>query len=179
MEIFIIIVFSMASWHFIYESLIAPNLRLKIRHDLFIERDKLYAIKISADTQTVDKTAIEIIDQNIKFMKVRMPEITLHSLVQFKKLYESDEKLRSKIDSIELKISSAENNDIKNIDKKLNRIATNAFLVNSGGWLIYILPLAILKAMLTDLIQSAKQISREITIIPNHQFNNMQSRRFA
>ncbi len=179
MEIFIIIVFSIAIWHFIYESLIAPNLRLKIRHDLFVERDKLYAIKISDDINEVDKKAIEIIDQNIKFMKVRMSEITLNSLIQFKKLYESDEKLRSKIDNIELKINSSKNTNIKKIDKKLSRIATNAFLINSGGWLMYLLPFAIVKAMLTDLIQSAKRISREITIIPNHQFHNMQTRRFA
>lgn len=179
MEIFIIIVFSIATWHFIYESLIAPNLRLKIRHDLFVERDKLYAIKISESTKEVDKKLIEIIDQNIKFMKVRMSEITLNNLIQFKKLYESDEKLRSKIDNLELKINSSENTDIKNIDKKLSRIATNAFLINSGGWLMYLLPFAIVKAMLTDLIQSAKRISREITIIPNHQFHNMQTRRFT
>lgn len=179
MEIFIIIAFSMAIWHFTYESLIAPNLRLKMRHDLFIERDKLYNIKISEDTKAVDKAAIDIIDQNIKFMKVRMSEITIHSLMQFKKLYESDEKLRSKIDNIELKISSSENSDIKSIDKKLNRIATNALLINSGGWLVYLLPFAILKAMLSDLINGIKQISREITIIPNYQFDNMQSKRFA
>jgi len=179
MEIFIIIVFSVALWHYIYENLIAPNLRLKIIHDLFTERDNLYAIKILEDTQEVDKKAIEIIDQNIKFMKVRMSEITINRLLQFQKLYKSDEKLRSKIDSQELKISSSKNSDIKNIDKKLNNIAINALLINSGGWLIYLLPLAIIKVMFTDLIQSAKQISRDITIIPNHQFNNIQIRKIV
>lgn len=179
MEIFIIIVFSMAIWHFVYENLIAPNLRLKIRHDLFVERDKLYAMKISADTKGVDKKVIEIMDKNIHFMKVRMSELTLNSLFQFKKLYESDEKLREKIDNIELTINSSENNDIKNIDKKLSRIAMNALLINSAGWLIYLLPLIVIKVILADLIQSAKRISREITIIPNHQFHNLQTRSFA
>jgi len=70
-------------------------------------------------------------------------------------------------------------NNIKSIDRRLNRIATNALLVNSGGWLIYLLPFVILKAVLTDLIQAVKRLSRDITIIPNYQFDNMQTRRFA
>lgn len=179
MEIFVIIVLTIVIWHFVYESIIVPSVELKIRHDLFVQRDKLYDIKLSSSLTHGDKEVVKIMDKNINFMIDKMCKITFYSVFQFKKLYESNSNVRMEIDAIEQKIKASKNQDIHDIDKKLSKIAMHTMLINSGGWLIYLVPFAIVKLMISDFIQSVKQTARETTFLSNHQFNNIQSRRFA
>jgi hypothetical protein len=48
--------------HFIYESIVAPSLRLKIRYDLFALRDELRFLKIKRGSSLDDKHYVYLQD---------------------------------------------------------------------------------------------------------------------
>ena len=175
MEIFIIILTSIAIWHFIYENMIRPNIQLQLKHKLFIERDRLRNLELENQLNDIDIVAIKNIDENINMMIDRMSEITLYDAVQIQQLYNSDADIRAEIDVLEEKIKASKNLTIEKVDNSLTQIATRGILSNSGGWLIYLVPIAIVQSS----IKKINQLSRDLTIISDNKYENINTRRIA
>lgn len=190
----IIIIAFLAMFHFIYESILAPTFRLKIRHELFILRDKLHIIKL-CDISKNDRESIIIIESAINNMLNRMPQMTLTNVVLMRQYYRKDNSLKEQVDGMNIKIDKSENKDIKKIDKTLTRMATRAMIVNMGASFIYLFPLYLIlvffKKMIkmgaffvyilpTNLISSLNRktilffetASQRFIFTPNHKYSN-------
>lgn len=67
------ILFIFAIYHFVYESIIAPNVRLELRFELFKLRDELRNIKLNRELSKEDNEVFSILDETICVAINRLP----------------------------------------------------------------------------------------------------------
>lgn len=139
--------------HFVYESMIAPILRLKYRHKLFILRDQLHAIKLE-DKQ--NKKALQVLDRAVNSFLERMNNLTISRIAELERIYKDNEAVKKNVDDMEQLFKNCSNSEIVEIDKKLQTIATKIFIVNSGGWAIYIIPVVVVALIQEKVTQGLK-----------------------
>lgn len=164
MSYIIIFITLFALLHFGYEGIVAPILKLKYRHKLFTLRDKLHNIKLQ-DNENSD--VIELIESGVEGFLDRMDELTFSQLSRAKKIYEEDKEAHSKIMQIESTISNCKNEELKMIDKQLMRIAKKILMINSGGWLFYIIPIALVAIPITKIKNYIKNSLKDFIFMPH------------
>lgn len=150
MNIFFILLVVFSFLYYIYESYVAPTIKYGLRFELFALRDELRRVEILS----VDKINHELYD----FMEAaisesisRLDDFNIANIikVQYEKKKSKNfiQKYRKKIEMLD----SCEIVEIKSIDKKIGTISLKAFLVNSGGWVIFLLPVIVF-TIIVDLI---------------------------
>lgn len=142
MKILFLFLFGMAVWHFVYEGIVAPTLRMHLRNRLFSLRDELRRINpntLSGD----DRIAYWFVHNGINNFLNRLPNITIHALKKLERQYQSDAEGMAAINDHLKRVTEASNKDIVDIFGKTNRVIGEAMLVNAGATFIYVIPLAI------------------------------------
>lgn len=140
MEYLVITTIILAVWHYMYEGMIAPTLRLKYKHKLFELRDELHEVKL---IDKENKKVLFIIEDGINHMIDRMDTLTLSSIWKAKKIYENIPEVKQEIEILRSAINQCDNSSLKGIDKRLNKIGRKILRVNSGGLTLYLIPIYI------------------------------------
>ncbi|WP_368647982.1 hypothetical protein [Castellaniella ginsengisoli] len=172
MKTLIIIGFVIATWHFIYEGIIAPSIRLHLRNELFKLRDELRAEK-NKDLTAEDEAAFWFVHDGINNFLNRLSGLTIERSRRLYHEYINDQEARTTLDNHMQKVMSVENSAIRSVFDRTNHVIHKAMLTNAGGWFIYIIPLAIVMALAGSIARAAKGMLLTPTaalekLIPTH-----------
>ena len=154
MSTLILVVFSISVFHFIYESIIAPSIRMVLRDKLFALRDRLRELKIERD---IESEAFEGLHDGINFLLPRLNCITISLTRDIADALKDDPDLRDRANNRREIIESSKNPCVVEIQKETFTICSMALACNSGPWFIYIFPIYIFPiALLTRLTGALK-----------------------
>jgi len=155
-------------WHFVYQAILLPSFRLKLRFEFFSLRDKLRLLKIRYKSDINDNLYHYLHDQI---------NSNLHNLhyLDFGLLYEAYIKLKN--DSrfnkvVEDRMNLFKNcqvDEIKDIHSEIADLFLKALVTNSGGWTIYIIPPSIIFL----LFKGIKNLVNKITFIPERDIDKL------
>jgi hypothetical protein len=142
-NLLILIIATLSFWHFAYEGMIAPSLRMQLRFDFFKLRDRLRNLKIEHTTDLNDNV-YSCIDFSINQSLIHMQLVNLVNVFSIYYHYKHDEEMKHLTDKKITIIQNCSMHEIKEIDATIIKLNAKSFLINSGAWAIYILPIVLL-----------------------------------
>ena len=145
MTIIFILFICATYWHYVYESIIAPNLRMKLRYQFFKLRDELRFLKVTKSNELSNQLYSQVED-TLNFSIQHLSLLSLTNIRIILNKYQSDEKFKAETDTKMNLISNSKLDEIKKIDLDIVKLYVKALLINSGGWAIYTIPLMIIFA---------------------------------
>jgi len=152
-------------YHLIYEGILLPSLRLRLRFRLFEIRDRLRTLK-HLDARCCSDQAFNFLQDSINNGLGMLHRTDLIMLFKVEQQIESSELLRNRLEKRNSVLSEVFDPDIIEIRKDINHVARYAVLLNSGGWFIYIIP-----AMITVLaFGKIKGLVKELLMFPEDRF---------
>lgn len=161
----IAIVAAFAALHWIYESILAPSFRLHLRFQLFALRDELRELKMGAGIDLRDKHYHYLQDSinGLISMLCRLDLSTLHAITRE---LGRNSHLRETIDARTKTLDDCQIEQARDIRKRSVRIAACAIVVNTGGLLMYIAPLAFTVMGVAALRSQYKNHIKELLSMP-------------
>jgi len=142
MKILLTLLLIVAVWHFVYECIIAPSIRLNLRNRLFALRDELRQAKIDGISKE-DEKAFWFIHKGINTFLNRLPSLTIDVMFELDAEYERDESVKRSLDEKIATVEKCKDFRIRKVFDEANKILDNAIITNAGGWFIYVIPVAI------------------------------------
>ncbi|WP_422139676.1 hypothetical protein [Endozoicomonas sp. ALC020] len=161
MSYIIVAVIFLALWHFVYDGIILPSLRLMLRNRLFKIRDRLRMHKIKSGSKT-NISAFNIVHSGINNLISRLPYLDLKVMRDIEQEVDHNPELLHKVKKRIETINECEDEELKEIFRQANLVVGLAFVVNSGAWLIYLIPVAIVLAS----IQKLNFFAKEFVVLP-------------
>jgi hypothetical protein len=167
--IFILVL--LTGYHFIVESIILPDYRLKMRYRLFADRDKLRNLKIEHGHKLSD-TVYEELES---YINASIRSLSILNIFKFLIIdTEGDIKTEKRINS---KIDHIQNCEIKEIRIIFDNISINtlkAMIANIASWFIYLFPFLILAYAIKKICGLAlgwKMKLQKFLFTPSHQLD--------
>lgn len=157
MKYLILVLIGIAMYHFVYEGVIAPSIRVSLRNRLFVIRDELRSINI-AGIKKCDEQAFWVVHEGINSYINRLPYLTLRGRAAAMTAYREDSELRSRVEKRVELLTACEDKRITDLLARASAVVEEAFIVNMGGTFIYIVPLAVLAMSLDGLRNLAKKL---------------------
>ena len=158
MSKFFFLIVGLATFHFVYEGMIAPSLLMVLKFRVFRLRDRLRMLA-AGPTPSIAPEDFKLHQESINNVINLLPYITPIVMYKAKKTLENKKLLleRSKKRVERLEKCSCE--EAVHIYHEANRSLLAALGVNAGGWLLYVLPLVLgillineIKGYIQDLI---------------------------
>lgn len=148
---------SLAIIHFVYEGIIAPSIRLELRYEAFKMRDKLRKLKIEHGDQVSDEI-FQILQRSLNNEIALLHRANISNFYYASKELGNSKKAQEEIERIERLVSECPIEEVQEIrNSGVTNIAA-AFVVNAGGWLIYIIPIALIVKSYNSIILLAKRL---------------------
>lgn len=180
MEYAIIIFFVIAMGHFIYESTILPNIRLRTRFKLFAIRDELRSILMEENLPQSSRKAATLLDESVCKIINRLPYYNLITMLDASREFRNNTKLLEKVDKRRAIIKANSDERVSAINTKIQDITFSAFLNNSLGWIYLALPLGaivlcflILAGKFITEISKVKSWMNRLNFTSNNDFDSM------
>lgn len=148
MDIAIIVIGALAFAHFIYEGIVAPSLRMKLRNQMFELRDELRHLHATDDRCT--REAFDIAHSGINQYINRLHIVTLSLMSRFKAAYR-DKAFREEVERRRKALDACKSSELQSIVSRANHNIEAAFAANSGMWFVYLAPLAMAVLFVTTL----------------------------
>lgn len=157
MEYAIIAFLCFALFHLVYESIIAPSLRLKYSFDLFKARDAVRLLKMEHGDQ-LDGKHYEYLQDSINILLKSLHNLDATILVAAMHEINNDKALQARIEERMKIFDDCKLPEANAIRKKTLLIANNVLLVNNGGWIIYLIPIFIVALFYKTITNYVKEI---------------------
>lgn len=144
-------------FHFWWDAIIAPSARMELRYELFRMRDELRRLKIDHPQELDDEvfdTFQHILNKEIRFLH----QATIGALFLAYRKYKDDPSIEENFQRFEKLIDESQFEEIKNIDENSAVVTGVALVVNSGGWLIYVIPALLLAVSFGTIQMIAKKL---------------------
>lgn len=145
----------MTAWHFIYDGIILPSLRLKMRFELFAMRDELRVLSTTHEKH-LDEDVFLILHDGINSTLNRLHALTLSTLARVDRAVEENDEIRERIEIRAKKVNSCYLSEIQDIDKHLGSVIERAFFLNAAGWVAYLLPIAFGMILMNKIASTVK-----------------------
>ena len=139
----IVVLFTLALFHWAYESAIAPSFRLGARYKLFALRDELRNFSAQKGIQ-LDYAAIRLLQESINSSIEYMREINFGLALAFKKRWALDDSFRKRMEQRYSLIESYRDPEFQALRQRYEYIFGEITMVNTGGWFVYIVPIAVI-----------------------------------
>lgn len=139
MTILFFVFLALVVFHFVWEGIIAPSIRLEIRYKLFKLRDELRRLKIEQGNRFSD----EIFDDLQKTINNEIGLLhrgNIGNLYRAYRKFGNDEGLVAEMTRLEKLIEECPLDEVRDVRNKSVGWGMLGFLVNSGGWFVYIVP---------------------------------------
>jgi hypothetical protein len=134
----------MAFYHFIYESIIAPSARLKLRFKLLALRDQLRSLKIASAHEFEDRHFSHLQDSFNRLIAL-LSRFDLATVHRVESEIERNPELKARAASRAAILDDCKVAEAQQIRVASLEIATQALAINSGGgWLVYGVPFLLL-----------------------------------
>jgi hypothetical protein len=134
----IIGLFLVAMVYFVYESIIAPSLRLNLRFELFRLRDELRKLK-GCCPELSDKH-FESLQDSINGLVSVLYRLDLATLIAFENTRRRDTQFKNHIEERVRALDDCHCDEAQAIRARSREIAAKAIAVNNGAWFGFILP---------------------------------------
>lgn len=168
MTAFIIVLGIVAIGHFVYESIIAPSLRMHLRNKLFVLRDEIRTVRMEGVCAD-DEEVFWYTHDGINNLLDRLTWMTLHARITITTAYTHDTKLQKLLQGRKSMLDNCKDLRIREIFHRTSVVVEEAFVVNMGAWAFYIVPIAIfltslgqLKRLVSSLILTPEKMREEI-----------------
>lgn len=175
MAILIFSIIILSFYHFIYEVIVLPTLRLEIRYKLFNLRDRLRTLKIK-NKDNIPSVVFDHLNQSINSSINHLPYFKVSLLIEAKREFEINKSLQEKVEKRVRLVDSCQVEEIQKISQDTIKYSMNAFIVNTGSWVIYLLPFFIIIYILIQINIVAfglgKQIQK-ISYTPDYEFEKL------
>ncbi len=153
--IYVILVLALlAVFHFIYECLVAPSLRDALRYRLFRDRDDLRCC-YRRGGQEIGKDIYCLLELRLNNSIAMVAYIDFYLIYKFRKFIKvCDTETLERLMAAQVKIERSTNPYVKKINKAMRRTTVLALLVNTGGWLpfvIFLVPVLVILSWIMDL----------------------------
>lgn len=168
MTVLFFIFVALAIFHFVWEGIIAPSTRLEIRYELFKLRDRLRRLKIECNDQIPDEL-FGILQRSINTEIRMLHNADIASLYEANKKFGDDKELLAEMNKIEKLIEECPIAEVKEIRDKSIWVLFVGFLVNCGGWAIYIIPMFIVLLS----YGTVKLLIKKLVGLSDNDLNNM------
>ncbi len=134
MEYVVIFLFVVAAWHAIYEGIVAPTIRVRLRFYMFEIRDELRLLRLRSQEALDDKrvSAFQLMEESINNVIKLMARITLTEVLSARNHVANDPTLRASVDERIRFLDSFD--ELKVLQFRSAQIFAAALAVNSGGW---------------------------------------------
>ena len=175
MERFLFLLLVVALYHFVYESILAPSIRLKLRFELFVLRDRVRALKIENFDSFKDKH-FNYLQDSINNLIALLARFDCATLARIETAMKRQTGLKKRAEERSRILDDCDLDEAKAIRYASLRLASTALAVNSGGWLIYIIPpLAIVAAWfgLSRYVSTFKRRIKAVVAIPHFDMNKV------
>lgn len=146
--LFISIIVSL--FHLLLESAIMPNERLRLRYEFFELRDKLRWKAIN-EPDSISDEEYKALSSGINVAIGNMSSITPSILINARKEYETNDNYRKAVEKRRNLIDESESEFVKQINDRTKTLTFVALGINSGGWLIIILPVYIIYKIIASI----------------------------
>lgn len=147
MDIAIIALALLAFAHFIYEGIIAPSVRMKLRNKMFGLRDDLRHLHVSSEK--CSREAFEIAHSGINQYINRLHGITIAFVSRFKTAYRNNPSLRDEVERRKRVLDACSSPELQGIITRANQNIEFALLINMGMWFLYLVPVAVAASCIT------------------------------
>lgn len=138
--ILILLVSGLSLFHFLWSSTIMPTYRQLQRNKLFTLRDELRRLHINKKVSEQNFNLVhEVINYNLK----NLGKLQLIDLYRFRSAYHKNPAFKKTIDKELKKFSSIKDENLNRILDQVGNISRTVCNLNSGGWLVYVIPLII------------------------------------
>lgn len=122
----------------VYERILAPTLRVDLKHKLFGVRDDLYALKVEHPVALSDEVFDQMLD-SINGTMLLANGLTITDLWDFYRLVKKNEALAEKIAARRQRLRECRVTEIKDIVKRNNDAVYQAVFINSACGVFYLL----------------------------------------
>ena len=139
-----------AVWHFVYEGIVAPSIRLCLRNKLFSIRDNLRLATIEG-LPNGDEKAFWFVHDGINNFINRLPYLTINGTAALAIECERDSRLKALLNEHIDAVMSSSDKRISQAFKDTNLVIEQAFIANMGGWFVYIVPIALVVSAMSKL----------------------------
>lgn len=136
----LIILVILAVFHFVYEKILLPNIRWNLRNQLFALRDSLRNIAINNQAD-YDQKVFDLLHSAISYFLNRLHYLDINTELNYRKQLKNNPDLQRKVEKNLALIENSNNQEMKDIFEKANKILKNAFIANMGINFIYIVPI--------------------------------------
>jgi hypothetical protein len=153
-----------ALYHFIYESILAPSMRLKLRFELFVLRDRVRKLKIENSEYFKDKH-FHYLQDSLNNLIALLARFDCATLVRIESEMKRHPELRKRAEERSRTLDDCDLEEVRVIRYESLKLASTALVVNSGGWLIYILPPLAVAAAWFGLSSSVSSFKRRIKAV--------------
>ena len=160
-------------FHFLYEGIIAPSIRLKLKYNLFAIRDQLRALlrepRVSQFSEDVYSHLQSSINNLIKFL----PVIDILSIAKAEQKFNEDETLRQEVMRVTRMLEDCKSPDVQEIRSRIRRIFAMAIFVNNGMLMFYSFPIVILSASAKAFFKKIVSAIQELLYMPESEFGRL------
>ena len=134
-----VIIAIFAFWHYLWDGILAPSLRAQYRFELFKLRDLAREMRCSGK---LDRDRFAYLEDSINTAVHMLSSITVCGLVESRLAIENDPELRERIERRLALIEGAPDAESKELSRRVVATVYKAFVVNSGGWFAFVIPVA-------------------------------------
>ena len=144
-------------WHFAYEAILLPSIRLCLRFRLFVLRDRLRWLKVQYDKE-LSNEVFEYLQGGINNWLRLLPYVDFELVLRVHEAIEADGDLKQRIESRAASVAACPVADAREICKAVQKVAEDTLSANSGAWTIYLLPLALAARFLASIKRKVQQL---------------------
>jgi hypothetical protein len=157
-----------AVFHFVWEGILAPSQRMMKRFDLFKMRDDLRSLKLEHPEMTDE--AYRLVEDAIHTGVKMLYFVDVFFLLKIEAHMRNDPELKERV----TKRRAIVKNDpmAEELDGVMDRLRTamqRAAVLNSGGWLLYLIPIAAVCLLFKGLVSSIMTL----LYVPQFELNKM------
>lgn len=142
MTVLIWVITLVALAQFVWYSIAAPAIRMRLRYDLFCQRDRLRHLKIELGQQLCSNV-YNTMEGSINSAIQMLPAFEISVLFTFQRELARNEPLREKIERRIALIEDCPIPEVRRIRKIVGTILMAALGVNSAGWLVWLAPIIV------------------------------------
>jgi len=141
--------------HWIYEDVVAPSLRDWLRYQFFELRDELRML-ISRGDAGISEDLGHFLQGSLNNTLKHMHILDLSFVLKARKIAKGT--VNSTIAAKEALLTQCENEQIQSMRKRQLDLIGYALMINSGGWIIYLVPVLVLPFVFEQVKQETKQM---------------------
>jgi hypothetical protein len=157
MTIFIWVITVVAVMQFVWYAIVAPSLRMRLRYDLFSQRDRLRMLRIQHE-KDMPMPVYSILDQRVNSAISMLRYVELSTIFTFTRELARNQQLCDKIERRQAIIDNCPIRDVRDISDSVGKTISIALFVNSAGWLPWLAPIIGGMICWKTILNSVKQL---------------------